>query len=77
MMNLKADLEKNKETTIISFNIWTMLIIFAVLSIGTIIFYSVPLGITFTIISVIYLIFILIVRNKFKNIKKTDEELSE
>ena len=77
MMNLKADLEKNKETTIISFNIWTMLIIFAVLSIGTMIFYSVPLGITFTIISVIYLIFILIVRNKFKNIKKTDEELSE
>ena len=77
MMNLKADLEKNKETTILSFNIWTMLIIFAVLSIGTIIFYSVPLGITFTIISVIYLIFILIVRNKFKNIKKTDEELSE
>ena len=76
-MNLKADLEKNKETTILSFNIWTMLIIFAVLSIGTIIFYSVPLGITFTIISVIYLIFILIVRNKFKNIKKTDEELSE
>lgn len=76
-MNLKADLEKNKETTIISFNIWTMLIIFAVLSIGTMIFYSVPLGITFTIISVIYLIFILIVRNKFKNIKKTDEELSE
>ena len=76
-MNLKADLEKNKETTIISFNIWTMLIIFAVLSIDTMIFYSVPLGITFTIISVIYLIFILIVRNKFKNIKKTDEELSE
>ena len=76
-MNLKADLEKNKETTIISFNIWTMLIIFAVLSIDTMIFYSVPLGITFTIISIGYLIFILIVRNKFKNIKKTDEELSE
>ncbi|MBQ3416017.1 MAG: hypothetical protein IJH39_11930 [Clostridia bacterium] len=54
-----------------------MLIIFAVLSIGTMIFYSVPLGITFTIISIGYLIFILIVRNKFKNIKKTDEELSE
>lgn len=77
MMNLKADLEKNKETTIISFNIWTMLIIFVVLSIGTMIFYSVPLGITFTIISIVYLIFILIVRNKFKNIKKTDEKLSE
>ena len=76
MMNLKTDLEKNKETTIISFNIWVMLAIFIILSVATC-FLSIPLGIGFTAFSVAYLIFIFAVKNKFKNIKKENEELPE
>lgn len=81
-MNLKVDLEKNKETiikrtTILKFNLITTILIFVVL-IGITMFLSIPLGITFSIISVLYLIFLFIVKDKLKNIKnKLDEEVSE
>lgn len=79
MMNLKTDLVKNKENTIIKFNFITIVLIFIVLCLETTLFLSISLGIIFTIFSVIYLIFMIIVKNKLleiNKIKKENEKLS-
>jgi len=73
-MNLKTDLEKNKETIILTFNLWSMLAIFIVLSVASC-FLSIPLGIGFALFSIIYLLFITRVKNKFKDTNK-DEKVS-
>lgn len=76
-MSLKVDLEKNKGITILRFNLVTTILIFIVL-IGAAMFLSIPLGITVSIISVLYLIFLFMVSDKLKNIKKkSDEEVSK
>lgn len=77
MMNLNQDLERNKMNTknIISFNLINTILIYLILCIGTIIFLSLPLGIIFTIISIIHLIILNIYRNKLKKFKKDEEIL--
>jgi len=66
-MNLKTDLVKNKKNTLITFNLTTMIILFVVLSVITILFLSKPLGIIFSIISIFYLIYIYFSTKKLKN----------
>ena len=77
-MNLKTDLVKNNENTIIKFNFITIILIFIVLCVETTLFLSVPLGIIFTVISLGYIIFIIIVKDKLlkRNKEKGDEKLS-
>ena len=77
-MNLKTDLVKNNENTIVKFNFITTVLIFIVLCLETTLFLSVPLGIIFTIISLGYIIFIIIVKDKLLKINKEkgDEKLS-
>lgn len=81
MMNLKTDWEKNKGNTKTLFSInftWTI-VIYLVLCIGTTLFLSVPLGIIFTVISLISLAFYCGYWNKLKKFikEKADEKLSE
>ena len=73
MMNLKKDLVKNKETTIMRFNFTTMLVIFILLSFITTLFYSIPLGVIFTIVSVAYIIFLHV--TKLSLLKKRNEKI--
>ena len=77
-MNLKTDLVKNNENTIVKFNFITTVLIFIVLCLETTLFLSVPLGIIFTVISLGYIIFIIIVKDKLLKINKEkgDEKLS-
>ena len=71
-MNLKIDLERNRK--IIHLNLISLLAIFIVLStVGY--FYSVPLGIVFTVVSIFYLLFITIVTKTLK--KKINEKVSK
>ena len=62
------------EKTILTFNVTTMVIIYLILCVGTTIFFSVPLGIFFTIVSISHLIMLFIYKEKIKklNIKKDE-----
>ena len=80
-MNLKIDLEKNKENTKTLFSInftWTI-IIYLVLCVGTTLFLSVPVGIIFTVISLISLGLYCGYWSKLKKIikEKANEKVSE
>ena len=74
MMNLKTDLVKNKETTLIKFNFFSIVIICAVLSLMSWIFISTALGIVFTSISSVYIIFLFITKRSLKKLELTEDE---
>ena len=78
MMNLNQDLERNKMNTknIISFNLISMILIYLILCVGTTLFFSISLGIIFTIISIAHLIILNIYKDKLKNFIK-DEKIPE
>lgn len=74
MMSLKTDLVKNKETTLIKFNFLSIVIICAVLSLMSWIFISIALGIVFTSISGVYIIFLFITKRSLKKLELTEDE---
>ena len=74
MMSLKTDLVKNKETTLIKFNFLSIVIICAVLSLMSWIFISTVLGIVFTSISGVYIIFLFITKRSLKKLELTEDE---